>query len=283
MTEWEDRKYYPHPSSRQCTSGTWAWGSISDKPSTYPPSSHTHGGGDITSTVSNADKVDGYHAGNSFGQVAVSNGTKCTNLNASMVGGCYPGENAGRVWRIPSPGTDNHYLIIATYGGVQYLDDGTNGYQLTTCSNGPYWAASSDLIFSDTHCPKCGKIFETGDMLVLCVVGHNEVGDTLTIPMHKDCAEAPKKTVMIKRKVFEDRHVLDELTGKTKIHRVQKTQKKTVTKHKLKEGYEIDSKTGKAIKINKDGSKSEHTLSIAIETMEDTIEEPVYEYVEFEI
>jgi len=33
---------YSHPSSRQCTSGTWAWDSISGKPSTYPPSSHSH-------------------------------------------------------------------------------------------------------------------------------------------------------------------------------------------------------------------------------------------------
>jgi len=31
------------------------WTGISGKPSTYPPSSHTHGGGDITSAVANAD------------------------------------------------------------------------------------------------------------------------------------------------------------------------------------------------------------------------------------
>lgn len=35
----------------------------------------------------NADKVDGYHAGNSSGQVTVSNGTLCANLNAEMLGG----------------------------------------------------------------------------------------------------------------------------------------------------------------------------------------------------
>jgi hypothetical protein len=35
----------------------------------------------------NADMVDGYHAGNSSGQVALSNGTVCTNLNADMVDG----------------------------------------------------------------------------------------------------------------------------------------------------------------------------------------------------
>jgi hypothetical protein len=35
----------------------------------------------------NADKVDGYDAGNSSGQIPVSNGTVCTNLNAEKWGG----------------------------------------------------------------------------------------------------------------------------------------------------------------------------------------------------
>ena len=35
----------------------------------------------------NADMVDGYHAGNASGQVAVSNGTVCTNLNADLLDG----------------------------------------------------------------------------------------------------------------------------------------------------------------------------------------------------
>jgi len=247
---------YTHPSSRQCTSGSWAWGSISGKPSTYPPSSHTHGGGDITSQVSDSDKVDGCDAGT---------------LN-------------GMVFKLPTLSAG--YIYYTTGSGIMGLAPSTDGYQLTTHgASAPSWSAASDLIFSDTHCPKCNKKFETGDTLVLYVVGHNEVGDTLTIPMHKDCAEAPKKTVTIKRKVFEDRHVLDELTGETKIQRVQKTQKKTVTKHKLKEGYELDHRTGKAIKINEDGSKDEtqHDLSIALETVEETIDEPVYEDVEYEI
>ena len=36
-------------------------------------------------TVANADTVDGYHAGNSNGQVAVSNGVVCANLNADKL------------------------------------------------------------------------------------------------------------------------------------------------------------------------------------------------------
>jgi hypothetical protein len=43
--------------------------------------------GTLYGTVDNADKVDGYHAGNSSGQVAVSNGTKCTDLNADKTDG----------------------------------------------------------------------------------------------------------------------------------------------------------------------------------------------------
>jgi len=246
----------------------------------------SRGGTGVADDSYDADKVDGYHAGNSSGQVAVSNGTVCTDLNADKVDGFDAGTDELNVYAIPAGG---YYSVLykGAATGIIELGPSTDGYQLTTHYTGgpPTWAAASDLIFSDTHCPKCGKRFETGDTLVLYVVGHNEVGDTLTIPMHKDCAEAPKKTVAIKRKVFEDRHVLDELTGETKIQRVGKTQKKTVTKHKLKEGYELDHRTGKAIKINEDGSKDEtqHDLSIALETVEETIDEPVYEDVEYEI
>ncbi|MCK4403614.1 MAG: hypothetical protein KAW02_00865, partial [candidate division Zixibacteria bacterium] len=48
-------------------------------------------------TTENADKVDGYHAGNSSGQVSVSNGTKCTNLNADRVDGYHAGNSSGQV------------------------------------------------------------------------------------------------------------------------------------------------------------------------------------------
>ncbi len=40
-----------------------------------------------TATAVNSDKVDGYNAGNSSGQVAVSNGTVCANLNADKLDG----------------------------------------------------------------------------------------------------------------------------------------------------------------------------------------------------
>lgn len=47
-------------------------------------------------TTENADKVDGYHAGNSSGQVALSNGTVCTNLNADKVDGYHVSDLDGR-------------------------------------------------------------------------------------------------------------------------------------------------------------------------------------------
>lgn len=47
--------------------------------------------GTIYGTAENADEVDGYHAGNSSGQVPVSNGTLNTNLNADMVDGLHAG------------------------------------------------------------------------------------------------------------------------------------------------------------------------------------------------
>lgn len=33
----------------------------------------------------NADKVDGYHAGNTSGSIPINNGTVNTNLNADMI------------------------------------------------------------------------------------------------------------------------------------------------------------------------------------------------------
>ena len=43
--------------------------------------------GNVSGTIENADKVDGYDAGNSSDQVAVSNGNICVNLNADMLDG----------------------------------------------------------------------------------------------------------------------------------------------------------------------------------------------------
>ncbi len=51
-----------------------------------------------------ADKVDGYHAGNASGQVALSNGTVCTNLNADKVDGADAGNAANNVLKLDASG-----------------------------------------------------------------------------------------------------------------------------------------------------------------------------------
>jgi hypothetical protein len=213
-------------------------------------------------------------------------GTATNATDADTVDGCDAGLAYTNVFKIPD---------MADYGGIwyngntslNYLNPSTDGYQLTTHGNdaNATWAAASDLIFSDTHCPKCGKKFEDGDDLILHVIGHNEVGDLLTLPMHQSCAAEPKKAVTVKRKVMEDQYTLDELTGEPKVQRVQKMQEKTVTKHKMKEGYVLDNKSGKALKIDVDGrvGKTKHNLPGALETVEETITEVVYEDVEFEL
>jgi len=64
----------------QVGGGTVDWSNIANKPATYAPSAHTHGGGDITSQVSAAAQADGSQygfsnpvAGTSFYAVWVGN------------------------------------------------------------------------------------------------------------------------------------------------------------------------------------------------------------------
>jgi hypothetical protein len=51
----------------------------------------------INATAANSDKVDGYHAGNSSGQVPVSNGTLNSNLNADLLDGYHAGNGSGQI------------------------------------------------------------------------------------------------------------------------------------------------------------------------------------------
>jgi hypothetical protein len=206
-------------------------------------------------------------------------------IDAAKVDGCDAGLSTADVWKIPAHAAGVLYQHSGT--AIVGLPTGTSGYQLTTRGSGltAVWAASSDLIFSDTHCPKCEQEFKDGDDLILHVIGHNEAGDILTIPMHLSCANEPKKTVMVQRKVMEDHFIIDEETGELVVQKVQKTQKKTVTRRKLKEGYALNNITGKAHTIDdkdKHGEALPH-LADAIEETEETIEEPVYEDVLYQL
>jgi hypothetical protein len=209
--------------------------------------------------------------------------------DADKVDGCDAGAAEGNVFKVPTVSWYGGIFYIDSVGALTYLTTSavTSGYQLTTGGQNstPSWAASSDLIFSDTHCPKCGQEFQDGDDLILHVIGHNEVGDILTIPMHLSCANEPKKTVVLEQKVMEDTYVLDEYTGELKIQRVVKTQDKVVTKHVVKDGYMIDRKSGKAHKVDEEGNveNADMLLLDALETMEETVSKIVYEEAEFEL
>ena len=186
---------------------------------------------------------------NTDGVIAVAQGgTGVTDdtYDADKVDGCDAGVEGGQVFKLYDwPNFGGIYAWDGT-SGMGYLAPGTDGYQLTTHGNNvfPSWEPAGDLIFSDTHDPKSGKKFEDGDDLVLHVIGHNEVGDILTIPMLLSSAEEPKKVVTIRRKVMEDRIIFDETTGETRLQRMPKMQTKTVTKYRLKEGYYVDPMTG---------------------------------------
>ncbi len=222
------------------------------------------------------------------GGTGVGSSGSVADVNATKVDGCSAGTSRGDVYKLQTTGTiPVGSILFYDSSYLQGRDPSTNGYQLTTRGTGttPVWDTASDLIFSDTHCPKCGQEFQDGDDLILHVIGHNEVGDILTIPMHLSCTNAPKKTVALKRKVFEDNYILDEMAGELVVQRVQKMAKKTVTKHKLKEGYIIDGVTGKAHTVDDKGKRGNaiSQMSDAIEEIEETIEEVMYEMVEYEL
>lgn len=65
----------------------------------YSDGSNWHGINNIinAATATNADTVDNYHAGNSGGQVAVSNSTLCSTLNADLLDGYHAGNSTGQV------------------------------------------------------------------------------------------------------------------------------------------------------------------------------------------
>lgn len=77
---------------------------------------------DNVASATNADKVDNYHAGNSSGQVAVSNGIVCTNLNADMLDGLSWGNFFSRryyTFDLNSYSTSNFYPLFFASGDIE--------------------------------------------------------------------------------------------------------------------------------------------------------------------
>jgi hypothetical protein len=112
---------------RRCVGGTWEawervhpaqWGNITGKPSTYPPSGHTHGGGDITSQVSDSDKVDSLHASQFVRSDA--NDTKTGDLR--MSGGLTVGSTSDLAANGEVRATSDIYPK-SQEAGVQYRND----------------------------------------------------------------------------------------------------------------------------------------------------------------
>jgi hypothetical protein len=104
----------------------------------------------------NADMVDGYHAGNAGNQVAVSNGTICTNLNADMVDGYHASAFASA--------SHSHANYLENTGGTMTGDliiaQGKNLIfrASTSASNDP-----GDIVFANSSGTELGRIFMSTD------------------------------------------------------------------------------------------------------------------------
>lgn len=95
-----------------------AWADIPDKPTAFPPSPHTHAGSDITSPVSDSDKVDGLHVSDLDGRYVRSSG--------GALSGTFDLTAATLVWQRD---TDSAALYMGDYGSnadwltIRYGDD----------------------------------------------------------------------------------------------------------------------------------------------------------------
>ena len=95
----------------------------------------------------NADTVDGYHAGNASGEVAVSNGAVCTDLNADMVDGQHAGNFARRtIFYIPGGGASTtfsfpHYVAFTVTLTEAYGSPNIDAVGFVHCIENDGWIA----------------------------------------------------------------------------------------------------------------------------------------------
>ena len=94
--------------------------------------------------ANDANTVDGFDAGNGPNQVAVSNGTVCTNLNADMLDGFHLWDLDGRYVEEDQP--DSITSAMIQDGTIQFADMGQNGAASGQVMkwNGSAWAAAND-------------------------------------------------------------------------------------------------------------------------------------------
>ncbi len=93
--------------------------------------------GTIYGNCDNADKVDGYHAGNSSGQVALSNGTVCTNLNADRVDGYHVSDLDSRYVNESQANSINSSMVVDnSLGQSDIATDGVGASEIASNSVG---------------------------------------------------------------------------------------------------------------------------------------------------
>lgn len=132
-----------------------------------------------------------------------------------------------------------------------------------------------DSAYSEQRCEKCGVDFKTGDNIIHRVI--NIDNDTVTIPIHLECANTPIRTITLQRAVKEDYYDFDSVIGEIITKKRNKTIRRVVIKKRLKVDVSIDT----------NGNFMKNDIQIieadAIEEYEDIIIDVIYEGVEFDI
>lgn len=117
---------------------------------------------DISGNAANADKVDGYHAGNSSGQVAVNNGTICTSLNADLLDGQHAADFLTSNGDFGRSGVSSILYEGATPLSSKYLgisDKATNSDKLDNLDSTDFAIANhnhNDLYYTKTELQTSG-------------------------------------------------------------------------------------------------------------------------------
>ena len=274
---------YSHPSARQCSTGNWAWASITGKPGTYPPSSHT--------MLSHSDGIAGADLFKKDGTIAM---TGNLNVNEHRINNVsyFRINPSNETLSIQSSGGGNRLIIGAeNESAVDFIPFVNNSQKCgnTTRKWSDIWAVNThwgDLGFTETTCPKCEKKFRLEDNIILKVIRFDEEdGGIMTIPIHAECANLPTKTFKKKYAVKEDYYEWDEDKGEPIKRTRNKTIKKLITKKKIKPGYKMDETTKKLWKLKKQDKKMVREKTAlkaeATEEIEEEISEVVYEEKEF--
>ncbi|MCL6612979.1 MAG: hypothetical protein K6T66_15720 [Peptococcaceae bacterium] len=103
--------------------------------------------------------------------------------------------------------------------------------------------SQGDTCFEETSCPLCEKPFVPGDTVVLYVrhIDEEFLG-TMCIPIHSGC-QGIKKTLTREIQATEERYALKE-DGSLEVYRMPKFEEVEEQVHRVKDGYELDERTG---------------------------------------